>query len=467
MVAGNRGYTGDRVLTLLSTMGSKLAMQLLRARLLSIRTLAVLSCLAIPAAGAGQLPLEDVSPANLIADGSSAQSTPGIAAASSSGLSGPSSVAGQLQSDADSSEGEKPLLPAEQRLKDRWQKNYGLELGGDYNLLGIYATDSLGEDAAAGGALRLYGQWRPFARRAPGSGALVFKVEHRHKLGTDVAPQSLGTEIGYAGIPATVFSDAGALLTNLYWTQQLADNRFAFNVGVVDVTDYIDVYGLVNPWTDFNNLVFTTSPSIPSPNQGLGAAARFSFSSQYYILAGIADANGNPEEPEDFLHSFFNKAEYFKHVEAGWVESFDKRFTDNIHLLLWQVDERTEADVPDGWGASFSFSRLLNDRWMPFVRAGYADDGGAILKRTVSAGTGDVLDKKNNVVGFGAEWGRPADSFGDEASKQDQYTFELYMRWQPLPAVQIVPGVQYIINPALNQARDSLWLPGLRLRAVF
>jgi hypothetical protein len=60
-------------------------------------------------------------------------------------------VAGQLQSDAASSEGEKPLLPAKQRLKDRWQENYGIELGGDYNLLGIYAMDSLGEDAAVGG----------------------------------------------------------------------------------------------------------------------------------------------------------------------------------------------------------------------------------------------------------------------------------------------------------------------------
>ncbi len=41
-----------------------------------------------------------------------------------------------------------------------------------------------------------------------------------------------------------------------------------------DVTDFVDVYGLVSPYTSFQNLAFNTNPTINAPNQGLGLAAR-------------------------------------------------------------------------------------------------------------------------------------------------------------------------------------------------
>jgi hypothetical protein len=52
----------------------------------------------------------------------------------------------------------------------------------------------------------------------------------------------LAGEIGYAGLTAVPFSDTGWLLTNLYWHQSLDDNRLAFILGIVDVTDYVGVY---------------------------------------------------------------------------------------------------------------------------------------------------------------------------------------------------------------------------------
>lgn len=44
--------------------------------------------------------------------------------------------------------------------------------------------------------------------------------------------------------------------------------------GAVDATDYLDVYGMINPWTQFQNLVILNDPTIPSPNKGLGTAIR-------------------------------------------------------------------------------------------------------------------------------------------------------------------------------------------------
>jgi len=380
-------------------------------------------------------------------------------------LSGPSSVPAQI--DADRSVPAPAELAAEpwykklQRGREALERGHGLSLGADYNALYQLASRSPGDDDAAGNVFRLYGNWTLVNRGANDRGSLVFKGEYRGELGTSIAPQALGPTVGYAGLTSVTFSDAGGVLTNLYWTQHLADNRLGFNVGVVDVTDYLDVYALVNPWTEFNNLSFSTNPTIPAPSQGLGAAFRWSFMPNYYVVAGLADANGDPHDPGDFFTSFFDVHEYFYHAEVGWVGSWDKRDSDNVHVAVWYQDPRVAAGIDQGQGITFSASRSLNERWIPFFRAGYSDGGGAIVDRAVSTGVGYKLSGRDDFVGFGAGWARAP------ASDVDQYTIETYYRWQPVKHLQIVPDIQYIVNPANSPSISSLWVVGMRLRAAF
>jgi porin len=223
------------------------------------------------------------------------------------------------------------------------------------------------------------------------------------------------------------------------------------------------VYGLVNIWTDFNNYAFTTNPTIPAPDQGLGAAVLVMPKENIYFLAGIADTNGDPTNPEDSINSFFSDGEFFTHVEVGWISSWEKRFSDNIHLTIWHADERDQAQVPDGWGAAFSFSRLFAETWEPFFRAGYSEDGGALWERSVSTGFGYYPGNSSDVLGIGFNWSRPAeDVFGP--GMDDQYTAEIYYRFQVVKVLTITPDVQLIIDPALNPQEDSIWVFGLRAR---
>jgi len=386
--------------------------------------------------------------------------------ASGDQISGPSSVSGQASQDArDRARTERATR--RQARKDQMKERYGLSLHGDYNALYQNVGDNADPDSAFSGALRFYGIWSPFQRTNPNSGSLIFKVENRHKLGTDIPNQTLLLYNGVAGISGATFSDAGTVLTNLYWSQAFFDNRFAFNLGVVDVTDYIDIFGLINIWTDYNNLHFSTSPTSPLPNQSLGGVVRYMFTPNYYIIAGLADANGDPHHPEDYFDSFFDTAEYFEHVEVGWIKDWASRYTDKIHLIYWRQDERTAAGTPSGDGATLSLSRAFAERWLGFVRGGYADGGGTILARFFSAGAGLTLNDRGDWFGFGAGWGRAPGADGTGSASRDQYTFETYYRWQPVPDLQIVPSVQYILDPALDPTRDNLWLVGLRMRVSF
>jgi porin len=381
------------------------------------------------------------------------------------GLGGPSSVPSQVHADREATTpaalATQPWYRRLEEARDALRRDHGLSLGTDYNVLYQYAGRSPAQNDAAGNVLRLYGTWSVVNEGAADAGSLVFKAEYRGTLGTSLSPQALGPSLGYAGLTAVPFSDAGALLTNFYWTQAFADNRFAFVAGVVDVTDYLDVYALINPWTEFNNLSFSTNPTIPAPNQGLGAALRWMFTPNHYVVAGLADANGDPQRPEDSFRSFLDVREYFYHAEIGWISSWDKRFSDNVHVSVWGQDPRNAADIARGRGVTLSASTTLGKRWTPFVRAGYSDGGGALVDRMIGAGIGYRLNERNDFIGFGISWARPP------GSNENQYTFEAYWRWQPAKHVQIVPDLQLIINPANNPSLASAWLAGLRVRIAF
>jgi len=326
---------------------------------------------------------------------------------------GPNSVGAQLEED---NLEKVPLLrfPVIDRAlkpwydwKGRLNKDYGLSFGLDYTALGQGVSSSPGEDIAAGGIFRFFGSWTVFGRESGNTGSIVFKVESRHRLGTDIAPQDLGREAGYLGIPGTAFSDYGWGLTNLYWKQKLNQGRISFIAGVVDVTDYLDIYGLVNPWTQFQNLVFLTDPTIPAPNQGLGAAFGVMATDNIYVIGGLANTNGDPTKPGDWFKTFFDDREYFYHLEVGWTSSRERIYFDNIHLTGWYADERKNAMVEGGWGLAFSATKFVNDTWMPFLRAGYSDGGGALLKASIGTGAGYYFSESRDLLGFGINWGRP------------------------------------------------------------
>lgn len=380
-------------------------------------------------------------------------------------LGGPGSVISQMKQDDKAKKNDEMIIP-DMGFEEKLEKEWGLTFNFDYNMLYQQSNQSyLDNQNAAGGVARFYGIWKPYSLENV-SGKLVFKMENRHKIGTDIPPKGLGSEFGYAGLTAVTFSDAGTILTNLYWEQTFNNNHYGFITGIVDVTDYLDVYGLVNIWTDFNDLSFTTNPTMPAPSQGLGAVVYWQFTSNLYVHAGLADANGDPSRPEKSLQSFFSDAEYFKHIEFGWIGSLDKRYSDNIHISLWQVDERKNAQIDDGWGLTFSISRNVNEKWLPFLRGGYAEDGGTIVDRSIEGGFGYKVNERNDYIGFGIGWAR-ASSDVYEIKKRDQYTMELYHRLQPFPKLQVVPSVQYIQNPAYNLDIDDVWIGSIRLRVVF
>jgi porin len=377
------------------------------------------------------------------------------------GFGGPSSVGGTLYRD---DQVRPTVLEAYFAFKERVKTDHGLDLGFDYQALYQGAGESPGEDTATGGLLRFFGAWELVNRGTCNHGTLVYNIENRHRLGTDLATQDLGFEIGYVGSTDIIVGDSGWALTNLFWEQHLAGDRVAFVAGIVDVTDYLDTYALVDPTDCFHNMAFSTNPTIPAPDQGLGAAFRVMITDRVYVVGGISDGSGDPSDPAAAWQSFFDGA-HFTHIELGWFPSFEQRFTDNVHLAAWHADDLAEDPTSSGWGLALSWGRTIRERWSPFVRAGYADGGGGLWERSLSVGFGHFLHDGRDLLGAGLSWAKPV-QHGSGSDKSRQYSAEVFHRWRPLKVLSVISDLQLLIDPTHNPDEDLIVVLGLRLRLI-
>ena len=373
------------------------------------------------------------------------------------GLSGPSSVQADLAPGDGLTDPQfrsdfpRTIAPGYFAWKDRLADDYGLNFNFDYLALGQSSNADLGQGQASGGIARLYGSWQ-----ATDNGSLTFKIENRHAYGA-VAPQFFGLDGGALSITGTAFNDNGTLLTNLYWTQRAADGSWTFQVGQIDVTDFVDTYGLVSPYSGFQNLAFNTNPTINAPNQGLGIAAGAKLGSNFYAVASLADANADPAHPD---LDVFSDGDLFKSLEIGYTSGFDRLYFDNVHLTLWHTDAADDGSRAEDYGASFSAAWFIDNQWMPFLRAGASKGAAALYKRSVSAGVG-YYARNTDLAGIGLNW---AEAYGIAGS---QATLEMFYRFSISPGLQVTPSVQFIDNPLLNPAQSSITLLGLRARIVF
>ena len=380
------------------------------------------------------------------------------------GLAGPNSVPFDLE---ENDRKKRPAfeLPAFDRFLTPWfgwkkrLSDNGFSLGVDYATVYQNANDSLtGEDTAASGIFRMFTDWALINRDSENTGSLVLKVEHRHKLGTEVPPAGLANEIGYLGVTGVLFSNARWILNDSYWRQRMFGGRGGLITGRFDPNDFMDVNGYASPWTGFQNVAVLLNASIAFPDTSWGLGAGGWVSDQMFALGSINDANGVVTETDWFKGG----SEFFTQVGIGWTPTRDKRYSNAVTLTGWHVDQRVEAGVPDDQGIALNGNWTVPDQsWMVFGRLGASDGTAALYRRTATIGFARMFDQRTDLIALGLNWGDP----GTEGLR-DQATLEAIYRFQFAQNLALTPSVQYLKNPALNPGRDSLWIAAIRLRVT-
>jgi len=178
----------------------------------------------------------------------------------------------------------------------------------------------------------------------------------------------------------------------------------------------------------------------PPPNGILSAAGVAGISGPTFSAAG--GVLTHLFWTQAFADNHFAEGEYLKHLEFGLEGSWATRTTHNAHVLLWQVDDREEAGIEGGWGATLSWSTDLVSGLVPFPRGGYSDSGGTLVDRMIGIGFGYAIGDRDDFFGFGANWGRAPDV------TRTQYQLESHYRTSIMRGLLVVPSVQHLLNPA-------------------
>ena len=379
----------------------------------------------------------------------------GAASTTTPRFGGPDAVENQIADDSESWNDWK------KQLKD----DHGFGFSVDYTSVLLTASETSTDNTGAGGIARIYGAWDLINE---GAGALIWKFEHRHAYG-DTSPFdfSMG-QMGYVGLQEPPFNDSDFRTQNLYWRHRLNGGRSTVMAGILDATDYVDAFALASPWLHFMNFGFSTgSAAIGLPNDAaVGIAYGSMVTDNMYMIAGITDTNGDPSDPLSGFDNFFSDNEYFTSIEIGWTSSHQRIIFDNTHVTVWHKDKQVVAGVNSGWGLAFSYSRYLDDNFMPFVRGAYADDGGSLLQKSLSIGMGYQTVAFSGLLGVGLNWGEPnEDTFA--AGLKDQYAIEAFYRVPVGDRFAVTADTQLIKDPALNPTESTIWMFNVRARFAF
>ncbi|MGI9200945.1 MAG: carbohydrate porin, partial [Woeseiaceae bacterium] len=331
-------------------------------------------------------------------------------------------------------------------------------LGMDYQPLMQWSDNSEGEDSAAGGIFRVFSSWDIWGTDNPSrTGTLDVRLEHRHKIGSDIPPENLAPGFGYLGTTAPDWTDQGLGVTNLMIRQRLDVGKapVELRVGYMSAFAQFDITMFSDNLTTFQNNSLILSPTIAYPSAGsFGVAGYVGIpDSKFYVLGMVMDANG---QYDSLSFDTVGDGEYFSALEFGWSEmdlaAGSGYVLNNFHIGAWHSDKR-------GKGAQATGSYFFQDsRFGVFGRIAWASEGASTIYKDYAAVGGTMGFFRDSMLGVGISTGKP------QGLNNSQVATEIFYRWQLSQYLALTPSVQFLKDPALNADDSSVTVLSLRFR---
>jgi len=303
-------------------------------------------------------------------------------------------------------------------------------------------------------------------------------------------PISVGSMSGING-------DAGGSRSfdvgEVWFEQALFQEMVRIRVGKLDISGGFESRGcpvafdcnsFANDETgQFLNGFLTNNPTIPFPDNGLGAVVYVQPTEWLYFAAGASDAQADARET-GFSTTFHDEDYFFSACESGvtpeldgpngamvgayrigmWYDPQDKarnsgstkRDDTGFYLSADQVVTKENAGVDDTQGLGV------------FGRLGYADESVSMVRCFWSIGAqyqGLLPNRDDDVVAFGVAQGRGTKAAGLTASSET--AMEVYYNAPVTGWLSVSPSVQYIVNPGGLKAVKDAVVFGLRFQVAF
>lgn len=393
-------------------------------------------------------------------------------------LGGPKSVGRQLEVDNNkyTFEYRYPIrvMKGWYSWKDKINKKHGVKFGVNYTSVFIRSSATITEDlnpSSSSGILDIQGGWTLLNRKkGKNTGTLYFKMNSRHTYtGSDaLVPMFHGLNAsGYYGLPATGYNKYTFRILEFNWQQNFLNNRVAFVLGKIDITNYFNFHGLIIPWQHFLGYGSSASGTMNWGNQGLGGVISVRPTKNIYLMYGMVDVYGDQFQEGDFFDvgRYFNAGKYNYLLEIGYVPTFAERYFKKISVTVWRSASYTNINgsvIGQGEGIAFSSHWFLKERFAPYIRFGFSNGVGenTFYKKDVQVGHG-LRFRNYDMLGTSVSWNEP-----NIDGVKDQYTAEVFYRFNLSAHFEVTPSAQFIKNPTFNPNQEDLFYFGLRGRVT-
>jgi hypothetical protein len=350
-------------------------------------------------------------------------------------------------------------------FNEKMDKSFGVKFGMAYTYVYQQASDS--NTAHKDG---MAGDFDIFARAhffgpedAPNRGIFGINGEYRHDF-NDQVPKDIGPNFDSAWKTTNGFGRQDMALTQCWWEQHLAKDKLVVTFGKIDPDNYYNKNRYQSDSTAFMSQAFSTNPARKHPSNGLGANVLAKIAKDWYATAGANDANGDKQKSG--FHTI-DEGDMFAAGEVGWTPTIEGQGKGAYRLTVWGIENATIAGSEDDRGVALSCEQELCTTVVPFFRAAWSE-GDATNMRTFACGgvglEGLAFGRKKDLTGIGVAYGDPK-----SAGSREQFSGEVFHRFQLAPDVQLTVGYQYYVDPAYapSSSHDPVGVFEVRVRIEF
>ena len=280
-------------------------------------------------------------------------------------------------------------------------------------------------------------------------------------LNYDVSNEQLTRNVGAVSLLNANYYPSPAALDEFIIKATLASDRFVGLIGRTDLSNRFDTNRVANDgFRQFLSFPLQNNLSIPwSVYGGTGGLIRYNHDERLYVM--VAGSESNSDEPFAFWKTA-SQGNWYEMAEVGVAVDVPWFGVGHYRLTPWH--SRLEGE--DGWGFGINFDQELgrNDV-VAFFRFGYGDPDVTPVQTFASAGAAWLapFGRKNDMTGIGFAWSDPSPGQGF----RDETLVEVFYRLSIQPGIELSPDLQVVIHPASNPRQDVVWVPGIRLNAIF
>ena len=306
-----------------------------------------------------------------------------------------------------------------------------------------------------------------------------------------------GPSVGsFFGVNADAGGNRSMDVAELWYEQALLDNKLSIRFGKLDLTGGFECRGCPvsfdgssyanDETTQFFNNALVNNPTIPFPDNGLGAIVHYNPIEWWYVSAGIADARADARET-GFATTFSRESHFLSIFETGVTPQLDSKnglLQGAYRIGLWydpqpKANSDSGKNYRDDAGFYTSCDQMLvkenadaedTQGLGAFFRYGYAPGKTNDMTNFWSTGfqyQGLFEGRDNDVLGVGFAHGTFSNNASTTYTEDYESVLEVYYNIEVTPWCHIGPDLQYVSNPGgVKDVSDAVIL-GVRIQISF